>query len=38
MEVWSDAGDDIVLPNLHQKRTTANRTLIQKNRNHFGVI
>ena len=30
MEVWSDAGDDIVLPNLHQKRTTANRTLIQK--------
>jgi hypothetical protein len=30
MEVWSDAGDDIVLPNLHQKKTTANRTLIQK--------
>lgn len=20
MEVWSDAGDDIVLPNLHQKK------------------
>jgi len=30
MEVWSDAGDDIVLPNLHQKKTTANRTLLQK--------
>ena len=30
MEVWSDAGDDIGQPNLHQKKTTANRTLIQK--------
>jgi|LauGreDrversion4_2_1035121.scaffolds.fasta_scaffold01072_23 hypothetical protein len=30
METWSDAGDDIVQPNLYQKKTTANRTLIQK--------
>lgn len=30
METWSDAGDDNIHPNLHQKKTTANRTLIQK--------
>jgi len=30
METWSDAGDDIIHPNLHQKKKTSNRTLIQK--------
>ena len=30
METWSDAGDDTLHHNLHQKKTTANRTLIQK--------
>lgn len=30
METWSDAGDDIIHPNLHPKKKTSNRTLIQK--------
>ena len=30
METWSDAGDDIIHPNLHPKKKTSHRTLIQK--------
>jgi hypothetical protein len=37
METWSDAGDDIIHPNLHPKKNIK-PDVNSKDRNYFGII